>query len=252
MHKTLGPVIGFAVSFALIAAAGVFLASMHASPQTDGGQGENGQSPQTGDGQSENGQPQAGWRQFRSIATYQLDNTEDDQPIENAWLFGPFPNEFENLWLKEYYFTTSESVAPRGDLYVDDNGEVHENTLVGNAPIFMVANTSRGYRMQIRADNLYPGDMVGVNWVYWAPENTVLYDEPHENWMDGKVWTMFGYSPPTKNISTHPSFRLFYEDNYQSYQGADINLQDFGTTWWEWRASVWIENAGWYFASSTY
>jgi len=226
-NKTWKPTVGFAVVFALIAA-GVFLAFKY-SPALNGSLNDDqGEQP-----------PHVGWKLFRSTAFYQLNETEDNQSIENVELLGPFPNEFENLQPVRYYKVTNGSVAPRGNLHFAD-GDLYENTLADRTT-FTVEYTIRGYKMQIRTDNLYPGDVMGMEWVYWAPENTVLYDEPSEN----KVWAMYGYSPPSKRMSIHPHFELFYDDNHQK---VGVNRQYLGVTWWEWWADVWVENAGWYLA----
>lgn len=178
--------------------------------------------------------PPAGYVQFRGTTFILLENTADNLLIENVTVYGPFPDNFENLIVHSFFMLTESSLENRGHLsYVDG---YLENTLTFAAPDFTIENIVEiGFRSVTSVDNLYPGDVLGVAWIYWAPENTVLYDTENN-----EIFIRYAYQPD-KPISIHTSYALYLEESYEN-----AGPQNHGTTWWAWATTTEIDNSGWY------
>jgi hypothetical protein len=180
-------------------------------------------------------EPRVEWRQFRSTVGFILENTEDNLSITDVAIYAPFPQKFENLYMRNFYFVTAFSPVRRGNLIFF--GRVLENTLEGYPPSFTVEYVSGvGYRAVMRAYDVRLQDSMKMVWTYWAPENTSLFDEP-----DNRVRIRLLYQPE-KRIYARLRFELFYEDNYDTIGRCRRHL---GKTWWEWDDLSWF-TPGWY------
>lgn len=174
-------------------------------------------------------QPTAGYRLFSRSTYLMLENTEDNSPIENVLIYAPFPDEFENLHFRGYWFGTDNYGS-----IITQNGDVLENTLVEREPpSFTIEDTVAGKRVAVRMKSMYVGDIVSVTWRFWAPENTSLYDTPKEN----RCKIYVGYDP-TKTINLKFDIGLYDVENY-----PQTDLSNLGTLWWRWWR--YVDSSGW-------
>jgi hypothetical protein len=148
-----------------------------------------------------------------------LENTGDDLPIENIFMYAPFPDKFENLYLYEYGFGTTDN----GTVVVRD-GDVLENTLVGRKPpTFAIEETAFGKRAVIRVERMYVGDVISVTWRFSAPENTSLYDANAENRC--KIYVSYN---PTETIKLRVGLGLY---RIESNSGISWRHYIYGPGW---------------------
>jgi len=159
---------------------------------------------------------------FRRGTGLTLESTEDNLPIENLLVYTPFPEQFENLNLFNYaVFTESDGILTFQEGLL-------ENTLKRSAPVFTVENTAIGKRVVIQMNEMYPGDQVFVNWLFFAPKNTSLYDTPEENRL--KVYVDY---TPIKKIKLKTEVYLVYENKFRE-NWSNIVPETLGINWWRW------------------
>jgi len=183
-------------------------------------------------GAVQEGQTPLKW--FRRSTYLTLKNTEDNLPIENVLVYTPFPEKFENLYNAGFILSTEKQ-----GMISTQNGNVLENTLVGREPpVFAVEETEVGKREVVQISRMYPNDYIAINWLFFASENTLLYDEPAENRC--KIYVSY---KPEKRIGLYLNVVLLYEENRY-----DADLNNLGELWWRWWRV--IESSGWVDAPS--
>lgn len=159
---------------------------------------------------------------FRRGTRLTLESTEDNLPIEDLLVYTPFPNQFENLNLFNYgVFTERDGILTFQERLL-------ENTLERSAPVFTVENAAIGKQVVIRMDEMHPGDQVFVNWLFFAPKNTSLYDAPEENRL--KVYVNYA---STKKIKLKINADLVYENKLRE-NWSNIVPETLGIYWWRW------------------
>ncbi|MEM3723325.1 MAG: hypothetical protein QW179_02615 [Candidatus Hadarchaeales archaeon] len=187
--------------------------------------------------------PLQNWKQFRSTMYACLEETEDNQPIENVVIAGPFPSIYENLELRLLSYNPS---WPSENGYFYAEGRVLENSLP--PPEHWVRSTKYGIRNVVKVDRLYPSGLIEIHWVYYAPENIFengagIYDDIENR----RVLFLFNFNEK-KMFKAVVHFELLYEDNYRN--GTARTTPTRHITWWEWQVNNWFRGPGWYFENS--